>query len=90
MMISLLLYFLGVFSMILNRFHLMMILMSIEFIYLSIMILILYYFSLFNMMNIFVFLVSIVCEASMGLVLLVFFNYFYGNELMNSFNLIKC
>nr|YP_006234440.1 NADH dehydrogenase subunit 4L [Amblyomma fimbriatum]AET63088.1 NADH dehydrogenase subunit 4L [Amblyomma fimbriatum] len=90
MMSSLVLYLIGVISLILNRFHLIMILMSLEFIYMSIMILMLFVFSLMNIMNVYMYLVSIVCEASMGLCLLVFFNFFYGNELINSFNLMKC
>nr|BCW91243.1 NADH dehydrogenase subunit 4L [Amblyomma sp.]BCW91256.1 NADH dehydrogenase subunit 4L [Amblyomma sp.]BCW91269.1 NADH dehydrogenase subunit 4L [Amblyomma sp.]BCW91282.1 NADH dehydrogenase subunit 4L [Amblyomma sp.]BCW91295.1 NADH dehydrogenase subunit 4L [Amblyomma sp.] len=90
MMLTLLLYMIGVISLIFNRFHLMMILLSIEYMYMSMMIMLLFFFSLNNMMNIFIFLTSIVCEASLGLGLLVMFNYYYGNEMMNSFNLIKC
>nr|QLD96995.1 NADH dehydrogenase subunit 4L [Amblyomma marmoreum] len=90
MMMVFILYLVGVISLIFNRFHLLMILMSIEFMYMSMILLILFFFSLLNLMNIFIFLVSLVCEAAMGLSLLVLFNYFYGNEMMNSFNLIKC
>nr|YP_010535425.1 NADH dehydrogenase subunit 4L [Amblyomma tholloni]QLD97060.1 NADH dehydrogenase subunit 4L [Amblyomma tholloni]QLD97073.1 NADH dehydrogenase subunit 4L [Amblyomma tholloni]UYB78012.1 NADH dehydrogenase subunit 4L [Amblyomma tholloni] len=90
MMMVLMLYIIGIVSLILNRFHLMMILMSIEFMYMSMTLLMLFYFSFFNIMNIFVFLTSIVCEAAMGLSLLVMFNFYYGNEMMNSLNLIKC
>nr|QJD22107.1 NADH dehydrogenase subunit 4L [Amblyomma testudinarium]UNO54310.1 NADH dehydrogenase subunit 4L [Amblyomma sp.] len=90
LMLVMLLYFVGVISLILNRFHLMMILLSMEFMYMSMMILLLFFFCLTNMMSIFVFLISIVCEASMGLSLLVMFNFFYGNEMINSLNLIKC
>nr|YP_011017351.1 NADH dehydrogenase subunit 4L [Amblyomma dubitatum]WQF69014.1 NADH dehydrogenase subunit 4L [Amblyomma dubitatum] len=90
MMMTMMLYLIGVISLIFNRNHLMLILMSIEFMYMSMMILISFIFSVVNMMNIFVFLTTIVCEAALGLSLLVFFNFFYGNEMMNSFNLIKC
>nr|YP_010535373.1 NADH dehydrogenase subunit 4L [Amblyomma hebraeum]QLD96943.1 NADH dehydrogenase subunit 4L [Amblyomma hebraeum]QLD96956.1 NADH dehydrogenase subunit 4L [Amblyomma hebraeum]UYB77934.1 NADH dehydrogenase subunit 4L [Amblyomma hebraeum] len=90
MMMVFLFYTMGVISLILNRFHLMMILLSIEFMYMSMMILMLLYFSYFNILNIFVFLTSIVCEAALGLSLLVMLNYFYGNEMINSFSLIKC
>uniref|UniRef100_UPI0030FE25C2 NADH dehydrogenase subunit 4L n=1 Tax=Amblyomma nitidum TaxID=1325864 RepID=UPI0030FE25C2 len=90
MMMTLILYTLGVISLILNRFHLMMILMSIEYMYMSMMMLALVSFCLVNILNIFLFLTSIVCEASLGLSLLVMFNFYYGNEMMNSFNLIKC
>nr|WQF69076.1 NADH dehydrogenase subunit 4L [Amblyomma nodosum] len=90
MMITVMLYSIGVVSLIFNRYHLMLILLSIEFMYMSMMILIMFVFLVVNMMNIFVFLTSIVCEASLGLSLLVFLNFYYGNEMMNSFNLIKC
>nr|YP_011017312.1 NADH dehydrogenase subunit 4L [Amblyomma argentinae]WQF68975.1 NADH dehydrogenase subunit 4L [Amblyomma argentinae] len=89
-MMSLILYSIGIFSLILNRFHLMMILLSIEFMYMSMMIMVLFYFCLLNILNIFVFLISIVCEAALGLSLLVLLNYFYGNEMVNSFSIIKC
>nr|YP_011017364.1 NADH dehydrogenase subunit 4L [Amblyomma tigrinum]WQF69027.1 NADH dehydrogenase subunit 4L [Amblyomma tigrinum] len=90
MMMSLFLYITGIFSLIFNRFHLIMILMSIEFMYMSLILIIFYYFVMFNILNIFVFLITIVCEAALGLSLLVLTNNFYGNEMINSFDLIKC
>nr|YP_011017377.1 NADH dehydrogenase subunit 4L [Amblyomma parvitarsum]WQF69040.1 NADH dehydrogenase subunit 4L [Amblyomma parvitarsum] len=90
MMLSFFLYFVGVMSLVINRFHLIMILMSIEFLYMSLVMLIFILFSLLNILNVFVFLVSIVCEAALGLSLLVLLNFYYGNEMLNSLNLIKC
>uniref|UniRef100_UPI0030FEBDA1 NADH dehydrogenase subunit 4L n=1 Tax=Amblyomma calabyi TaxID=3065602 RepID=UPI0030FEBDA1 len=90
LMLTVFLYFMGVMSLFLNRFHLLMILLSIEFMYMSLIFLIMILFSIFNLLNIFIFLMSIVCEAALGLSLLVLLNFFYGNELLNSFNLIKC
>nr|YP_011017403.1 NADH dehydrogenase subunit 4L [Amblyomma parvum]WQF69066.1 NADH dehydrogenase subunit 4L [Amblyomma parvum] len=89
-MLMMFLFIVGIFSLILNRFHLIMVLMSIEFIYMSMMILMMLVFNYMNMMNVFLFLISLVCEASLGLSLLVLLNYFYGNEMVNSMNLIKC
>nr|YP_010983046.1 NADH dehydrogenase subunit 4L [Haemaphysalis warburtoni]WOH23035.1 NADH dehydrogenase subunit 4L [Haemaphysalis warburtoni] len=83
-------YLIGIFSFILNRLHLMLLLMSIEFMYLSLMIMFFYNSFMLSIMNIFMFLVTIVCEASLGLSLLVMMSFYYGNELTNSFNLIKC
>nr|YP_009471799.1 NADH dehydrogenase subunit 4L [Haemaphysalis japonica]AVI15568.1 NADH dehydrogenase subunit 4L [Haemaphysalis japonica]UNO53985.1 NADH dehydrogenase subunit 4L [Haemaphysalis japonica]UXX50260.1 NADH dehydrogenase subunit 4L [Haemaphysalis japonica] len=83
-------YFIGIFSFILNRFHLMLLLMSIEFMYLSLMIMFFYNSSILNILNIFLFLTTIVCEAAIGLSLLVMMSFYYGNEMINSFNLIKC
>nr|YP_010329476.1 NADH dehydrogenase subunit 4L [Haemaphysalis colasbelcouri]UNO54011.1 NADH dehydrogenase subunit 4L [Haemaphysalis colasbelcouri] len=83
-------YLMGILSLILNRFHMMMLLMSIEFMYLSLMVMLFYNSFFLNIMNIFLFLVSIVCEAALGLSLLVMMSYFYGNEMVNSMNMIKC
>nr|YP_009532702.1 NADH dehydrogenase subunit 4L [Haemaphysalis hystricis]AYA73268.1 NADH dehydrogenase subunit 4L [Haemaphysalis hystricis]QPM99873.1 NADH dehydrogenase subunit 4L [Haemaphysalis hystricis]UXX50273.1 NADH dehydrogenase subunit 4L [Haemaphysalis hystricis] len=83
-------YFIGIFSFILNRFHLMLLLMSIEFMYLSLMILFFYNSMMISIINVFVFLTAIVCEASIGLSLLVMISFYYGNEMTSSFNLIKC
>nr|UNO53972.1 NADH dehydrogenase subunit 4L [Haemaphysalis concinna]UXX50234.1 NADH dehydrogenase subunit 4L [Haemaphysalis concinna] len=83
-------YFIGIFSFILNRFHLMLLLMSIEFMYLSLMVMFFYNSSVLSILNIFMFLTMIVCEAAIGLSLLVMISFYYGNEMTNSFNLIKC
>nr|YP_011017338.1 NADH dehydrogenase subunit 4L [Amblyomma naponense]WQF69001.1 NADH dehydrogenase subunit 4L [Amblyomma naponense] len=90
LMTSMIIYFIGIFSLILNRYHLMMVLMSIEYMYMSLVMSLLIIFSITNSMNIFIFFVSIVCEAALGLSLLVLFNFYYGNEMLNSFSLIKC
>ncbi|YP_009479064.1 NADH dehydrogenase subunit 4L (mitochondrion) [Haemaphysalis longicornis] len=83
-------YFVGIFSFILNRFHLMLLLMSIEFMYLSLMVMFFYNSMMLSIINVFVFLTAIVCEASIGLSLLVMISFYYGNEMTSSFNLIKC
>nr|WCD42291.1 NADH dehydrogenase subunit 4L [Haemaphysalis doenitzi] len=83
-------YFIGVFSFVLNRFHLMLLLMSIEFMYLSLMVVFFYNSMMISIINIFVFLTAIVCEASIGLSLLVLISFYYGNEFISSLNLIKC
>nr|UWI72016.1 NADH dehydrogenase subunit 4L [Haemaphysalis yeni] len=83
-------YLMGILSLILNRFHMMMLLMSIEFMYLSLMVMLFYNSFFLNIMNIFLFLVSIVCEAALGLSLLVLMSFFYGNELISSMNMLKC
>nr|YP_011017325.1 NADH dehydrogenase subunit 4L [Amblyomma boeroi]WQF68988.1 NADH dehydrogenase subunit 4L [Amblyomma boeroi] len=90
MMILVYLYCMGVTSMILNRFHLIMILMSIEFLYMSLLLAVMFIFCKMNILNSMLFLMAIVCEAAVGLSLLVLLNFHYGNELLNSMNLIKC
>lgn len=84
------LYVIGLLSLFVNRYQIIIILLRIEFIYMSLLLIICIYFSFFNILRIFVFLVSIVCEAGLGLRLLVLISFFYGNEIINSLNLIKC
>nr|YP_010735465.1 NADH dehydrogenase subunit 4L [Rhipicephalus rutilus]WEI30799.1 NADH dehydrogenase subunit 4L [Rhipicephalus rutilus] len=84
------LYFIGMLVLFINRYYLMMILLSIEFMYMSLLLMLCLYFCLFNLLGIFVFLISIVCEAGLALSLLVMMSFYYGNELMMSMNLIKC
>nr|QLD97125.1 NADH dehydrogenase subunit 4L [Dermacentor rhinocerinus]QLD97138.1 NADH dehydrogenase subunit 4L [Dermacentor rhinocerinus] len=83
-------YILGVSAFFMNRHYMMMILLSIEFMYMSLLLLMCIYFSFFNVLSIFVFLISIVCEAGLGMSLLVLMSFFYGNELTKSMSLIKC
>nr|YP_009560380.1 NADH dehydrogenase subunit 4L [Haemaphysalis bancrofti]QAB05947.1 NADH dehydrogenase subunit 4L [Haemaphysalis bancrofti] len=90
MSMTLFIYLIGVFSFILNRFHLMLLLMSIEFMYLSLMVIFFYNSMMISIINVFVFLTAIVCEASIGLSLLVVISFYYGNEFISSLNLIKC
>nr|UXG58667.1 NADH dehydrogenase subunit 4L [Dermacentor albipictus] len=91
MMISIMiLYMIGFVSFFVNRFYMMMILLSIEYMYMSLLLMMCIYFSFFNVLTIFVFLVSIVCEAGLGMSLLVLMSYFFGNEMIKSMSLIKC
>nr|UXG58628.1 NADH dehydrogenase subunit 4L [Dermacentor albipictus] len=91
MMISIMiLYVIGFVSFFVNRFYMMMILLSIEYMYMSLLLMMCIYFSFFNVLTIYVFLVSIVCEAGLGMSLLVLMSYFFGNEMIKSMSLIKC
>nr|UNO54154.1 NADH dehydrogenase subunit 4L [Dermacentor (Indocentor) sp.] len=83
-------YFIGLYSFLINRYFMMMILLSIEFMYMSLLLLLCVYFSLFNILSVFIFLITIVCEAALGMSLLVMMSFFYGNEMMKSISLIKC
>lgn len=85
-----LLYLVGILSFLINRYYLIIILLSIEFIYMRLLLILCIYFCLFNLLGIFTFLIRIVCEAGLGLSLLVIISFFYGNELVRSINLIKC
>nr|YP_010535763.1 NADH dehydrogenase subunit 4L [Rhipicephalus evertsi]QLD97268.1 NADH dehydrogenase subunit 4L [Rhipicephalus evertsi]QLD97281.1 NADH dehydrogenase subunit 4L [Rhipicephalus evertsi]UYB78805.1 NADH dehydrogenase subunit 4L [Rhipicephalus evertsi] len=84
------LYLIGSLILFINRYYLMMILLSIEFIYMSLLLMLCVYFCMFNILGVFIFLISIVCEAGLGLSLLVMMSFYYGNEMMKTMNLIKC
>nr|AID18703.1 NADH dehydrogenase subunit 4L [Rhipicephalus microplus] len=73
-----------------NRYYLMMILLSIEFIYMSLLLMLCIFFCMFNILGVFTFLISIVCEAGLGLSMLVMMSFYYGNEMMKMMTLIKC
>nr|YP_010231349.1 NADH dehydrogenase subunit 4L [Dermacentor auratus]QSV37418.1 NADH dehydrogenase subunit 4L [Dermacentor auratus] len=91
MLISIsIMYLIGLLSFMINRHYMMMILLSIEFMYMSLLLLMCIYFSFFNILGIFVFLIVIVCEAALGMSLLVLMSFFYGNEMTKSMSLIKC
>lgn len=84
------LYFIGILALFINRYYLIMVLLRIEFIYISLLLILCIYFCLFNLLGIFTFLIRIVCEAGLGLRLLVIIRFFYGNEIISRINLIKC
>nr|YP_009352120.1 NADH dehydrogenase subunit 4L [Euschemon rafflesia]AQX44282.1 NADH dehydrogenase subunit 4L [Euschemon rafflesia] len=70
--------------------HLLIMLLSLEFIVLSMYLLMLLYLSLieFNMYMLMVFLVFSVCEGALGLSILVSMIRTYGNDYFQSFNLL--
>nr|YP_010946017.1 NADH dehydrogenase subunit 4L [Libythea myrrha]WGN99251.1 NADH dehydrogenase subunit 4L [Libythea myrrha] len=70
--------------------HLLIVLMSLEFIVLSIFFLMLLYLSMINydMYMLMVFLVFSVCEGALGLSILVLMIRTHGNDYFQSFNLI--
>lgn len=84
------LYLIGIFILFVNRYYLIIILLRVEFIYIRLLLMLCIYFCIFNILGIFTFLIRIVCEAGLGLRLLVIIRYFYGNEIMKITSLIKC
>nr|YP_009048779.1 NADH dehydrogenase subunit 4L [Apodemia mormo]AID52314.1 NADH dehydrogenase subunit 4L [Apodemia mormo] len=73
-----------------KRKHLLIMLMSLEFIVLSIYFLMMLYLMMINnnMYMLMVFLVLTVCEGALGLSILVSMVRTYGNDYFQSFNLI--
>lgn len=84
------LYLIGTSILFVNRYYLIIILLRVEFIYMSLLLLLCIYFCIFNILGIFAFLIRIVCEAGLGLRLLVIIRFYYGNEIMKIIRLIKC
>nr|YP_003331376.1 NADH dehydrogenase subunit 4L [Apatides fortis]ACM45059.1 NADH dehydrogenase subunit 4L [Apatides fortis] len=82
--------FLSLFSFCLNRKHLLSLLLSLEFIALSLFGLIVLKFSYYNYESFFlmVFLTFAVCEGSLGLSILVSMVRTHGNDYFSSFNVL--
>nr|QPL16990.1 NADH dehydrogenase subunit 4L [Chorthippus sp. AHNU01] len=89
---SLLLYFSGVYVFSSKRKHLLMVLLSLEYIVLSLFMLIIVFFIEFDYDYFFpvIFLVFSVCEGALGLSILVSMIRSHGNDFFNSFVLSLC
>nr|YP_010937303.1 NADH dehydrogenase subunit 4L [Ixodes kohlsi]WKW95299.1 NADH dehydrogenase subunit 4L [Ixodes kohlsi]WKW95312.1 NADH dehydrogenase subunit 4L [Ixodes kohlsi] len=90
MSIGFFMYIVGMLTFLKNRFHIMTILLSFEFMYLSLFLLMLYMMYLNNYLTIVIYLIMIVAEAGLGLSLLVIMNYFYGNDKTMAMYMLKC
>nr|UOU85340.1 NADH dehydrogenase subunit 4L [Pollenia vagabunda] len=86
------LFIMGVFTFILNRKHLLSMLLSLEYIVLSLFLMLFIYLNMlsyeffFSMM----FLVFSVCEGALGLSILVSMIRTHGNDYFQSFNILQC
>nr|YP_009711645.1 NADH dehydrogenase subunit 4L [Euchorthippus unicolor]QGA47486.1 NADH dehydrogenase subunit 4L [Euchorthippus unicolor] len=89
---SLLIYFAGVYVFSSKRNHLLMVLLSLEYIVLSLFLLIVIFLSGFDYDYFFplIFLVFSVCEGALGLSILVSMIRSHGNDFLNSFCLSMC
>lgn len=86
------LFFIGILSFISNRKHLLSILLSLEFIVLSLF-LIIYFFLNFYRSELYfsiIFLIFRVCEGVLGISILVSLIRRHGNDYFNSFSVLKC
>ena len=90
LLLSLIIIFCGFISFSLNRKHLLMILLSLEFIILSLYFWIFIYLRFFNFEFFFriIFLTIRVCEGALGLRILVMIVRCYGNDNFQRFNLL--
>nr|QOL00682.1 NADH dehydrogenase subunit 4L [Menglacris maculata] len=89
---SLLIYFSGVYVFSSKRKHLLMVLLSLEYIVLSLFILLIIFLIEFNYDYFFpiIFLVFSVCEGALGLSILVSMIRSHGNDFFNSISLSLC
>nr|YP_009433962.1 NADH dehydrogenase subunit 4L [Prosopocoilus confucius]ANY60165.1 NADH dehydrogenase subunit 4L [Prosopocoilus confucius] len=88
--ISVFLYFMGLLSFCLNRKHMLLMLLSLEFIVVSLFLGLYVYLCVYSWEFYFlmVFLTISVCEGALGLSVLVLLMRTYGNDYMESFNLL--
>nr|YP_010350341.1 NADH dehydrogenase subunit 4L [Ixodes woyliei]UOK09770.1 NADH dehydrogenase subunit 4L [Ixodes woyliei] len=87
---SFFIYFVGIMTLLVNRNHVMIILLSFEFMYLGVLMVMILSIIFMNFVKVILYLIMIVCEASLGLSMLVLMNYFYGNDKLLSMVLLKC
>nr|YP_009144425.1 NADH dehydrogenase subunit 4L [Colias erate]AJG02530.1 NADH dehydrogenase subunit 4L [Colias croceus]AKJ25932.1 NADH dehydrogenase subunit 4L [Colias erate]USM09833.1 NADH dehydrogenase subunit 4L [Colias erate] len=90
MMCFLVMFFLGNMIFVSKHKHLLIVLLSLEFIVLSIYLMMVFYFMMlnYNMYMLMVFLVFSVCEGALGLSILVSMIRTYGNDYFQSYNLL--
>nr|YP_009919035.1 NADH dehydrogenase subunit 4L [Hylemya vagans]QMP96628.1 NADH dehydrogenase subunit 4L [Hylemya vagans] len=86
------LFIMGVFTFVFNRKHLLSMLLSLEYIVLSLFLLLFIYLNMLNYENFFsmMFLVFSVCEGALGLSILVSMIRTHGNDYFQSFNILQC
>nr|AMX74101.1 NADH dehydrogenase subunit 4L [Chiropterargas boueti]AMX74114.1 NADH dehydrogenase subunit 4L [Chiropterargas boueti] len=90
LLMSFMIYFSGLLSMILNRSQILLVLLSIEYCYLGVMLLFYLVLSFNNFyLMLVMFLIFLVCEASVGLCILVINVYYYGNDKISLSGLMK-
>nr|YP_010726227.1 NADH dehydrogenase subunit 4L [Augomonoctenus smithi]WDY84676.1 NADH dehydrogenase subunit 4L [Augomonoctenus smithi] len=83
-------FFISFLSFSMNRYHLLMILLMLEFIILLLYFLIILYLNMymFELYFIMFFMIFSVCEGVLGLSLLIYMIRFYGNDYFQVLNLI--
>nr|YP_009560908.1 NADH dehydrogenase subunit 4L [Hydrotaea chalcogaster]QAB45341.1 NADH dehydrogenase subunit 4L [Hydrotaea chalcogaster] len=86
------LFIMGVLTFVSNRKHLLSMLLSLEYIVLSLFLLLFIYLNMMNFENFFsmMFLTFSVCEGALGLSVLVSMIRTHGNDYFQSFNILQC
>lgn len=86
------LFIIGVFTFVLNRKHLLSILLRLEYIVLRLFLILFIYLNILNYEFFFsiIFLVFRVCEGALGLSILVSIIRTHGNDYFQRFNILQC
>nr|YP_007026351.1 NADH dehydrogenase subunit 4L [Rutilia goerlingiana]AFV08632.1 NADH dehydrogenase subunit 4L [Rutilia goerlingiana] len=86
------LFIMGVFTFVFNRKHLLSMLLSLEYMVLSLFLLLFIYLNMINYEFFFsmMFLTFSVCEGTLGLSILVSMMRTYGNDYFQSLNILQC
>nr|QNE85449.1 NADH dehydrogenase subunit 4L [Morinia doronici] len=86
------LFIMGVFIFVSNRKHLLSMLLSLEYIVLSLFLMLFIYLSMFSFEFFFsmMFLIFSVCEGALGISILVSMIRTHGNDYFQSFNILQC
>jgi len=90
--LSIFIFLVGVIIFVIQRKHLLSILLSLEFIILNLFFILFNYLSYLNFENYFsiIFLTFRVCEGALGLSILVSIIRSYGNDYFQSFRILQC
>nr|YP_009000447.1 NADH dehydrogenase subunit 4L [Argas miniatus]AHF21648.1 NADH dehydrogenase subunit 4L [Argas miniatus] len=91
MIVSLVSFVFGLMAFLMNHKHILSLLLCFEFMYLCVFIMLMMVVGMSGMiLNVVIYLIVIVCEASLGLSLLVVSVFFYGSDKMGSVFMLKC
>nr|YP_007025990.1 NADH dehydrogenase subunit 4L [Chrysopa pallens]AFL65894.1 NADH dehydrogenase subunit 4L [Chrysopa pallens] len=92
LLLSILMFISGIIVYVLKRKHLLSVLLSLEFIVLSLFYLLFLMYMSYNYEYYFtmIFLVFSVCEGALGLSILVMMIRTHGNDYFQSFNILEC
>nr|YP_010697693.1 NADH dehydrogenase subunit 4L [Hypoderma sinense]WCF76321.1 NADH dehydrogenase subunit 4L [Hypoderma sinense]WJJ67912.1 NADH dehydrogenase subunit 4L [Hypoderma sinense] len=90
-MVSSMLVIMGIFTFVMSRKHLLSMLLSLEYIALSLFLLLFIYLSMLGSLYlVMMFLVFSVCEGALGVSILVSMIRTHGNDYFQSFSILQC
>nr|YP_009527967.1 NADH dehydrogenase subunit 4L [Ornithodoros sonrai]AYN50620.1 NADH dehydrogenase subunit 4L [Ornithodoros sonrai] len=91
LMVGMIMYLMGIFTLLINQSHILMVLLCLEFMYLGVLYTVVLLMNLKEcFVSIIVFMILVVCEAGLGLSILVMSVFFYGNDKLSAVSILKC